>query len=579
MMSNKGFPFYVSFIGLLLCCSIGYGQVAEIKPPDTSTNENATAIRLFADAVKENLLGNSKEAEGLFTRFIETRPNEAAAYYELARIHVKENNPVKAIQNISKAISLDTSNKWYQELYANILANTQKNAEAAEIFSKMADKYSPSEEYLSKSIFLFLKTNNYERALIDLEKSIKRKGPQEDLLMQIHQIYLKQNNIDKAAKTLQRLIDANPKEGHYYALLAEMYLNNNNESKAKEILEKAEQKFPDDLSIGLGLASLYKQKKDTVQYTSYINKSISNPTIDAQTQITLLVSYLQDMGSDSAARLNATKLTEKLLTKKPENAVLLALYGDLLSTQDHPKEAAEAYKKSLKLDNNNLNVWQQLLFALSDKANADSLIFYSEEALSLFPSSALVYYLNGIGHINKNNFKQGIKSIETAIDYQPTENKALLAEMFASLGDAYNSLKDYTKADKNFDEALKLTPDNATVLNNYAYYLSVRKVRLEDAEKISAKSLEIRPGEASFLDTYGWIFYQQGKFEKAKELIELAILKNGQNADATLYEHLGDVYFKLKNESKALENWKIALSKDPKNEQIIKKIKTKQIDE
>jgi predicted negative regulator of RcsB-dependent stress response len=56
-------------------------------------------------------------------------------------------------------------------------------------------------------------------------------------------------------------------------------------------------------------------------------------------------------------------------------------------------------------------------------------------------------------------------------------------------------------------------------------------------------------------------------------------VKNGQNADATLYEHLGDVYFKLKNESKALENWKIALSKDPKNEQIIKKIKTKQIDE
>ena len=115
--------------------------------------------------------------------------------------------------------------------------------------------------------------------------------------------------------------------------------------------------------------------------------------------------------------------------------------------------------------------------------------------------------------------------------------------------------------------------------NVYAYYLSVRKVRLEDAERISAKSLELRPGEASFLDTYGWIFYQQGKFEKAKELIELAIVKNGQNADATLYEHLGDVYFKLINESKALENWKIALSKDPKNEQIIKKIKTKQIDE
>ena len=127
------------------------------------------------------MLGNSKEAEALFTRFIEAKPNEAAAYYELARINAKENNPTKALQNIKRAISLDSNNKWYQELYANILANTNNNAEAAELFSKMADKYSPSEDYLSKSTFLFQKIKNYDRALIDLEKSVKLKGPEEDL--------------------------------------------------------------------------------------------------------------------------------------------------------------------------------------------------------------------------------------------------------------------------------------------------------------------------------------------------------------------------------------------------------------
>lgn len=572
------FAFLISFI-LLASSSNSFGQLAEIKPPDTSKNENAAAIRLYADAVKENVLGNSKEAEALFTRFIEAKPNEAAAYYELARINAKENNPTKALQNIKRAISLDSNNKWYQEFYANILANTNNNAEAAEIFSKMADKYSPSESYLSKSTFLFQKIKNYDRALIDLEKIVKLKGPEEDLLMQINQIYLIQNKPEQAAKTLQRLIDANPNEGRYYALLAEMYLTNKNEAKAKEIFDKAEQKFPDDLSISLGLASYYKQKNDSQKYTEYINKSVTNNTIDVQTQITLLVSYLQEMGNDSAVRTNATKLTEFLLVKKPDNAILQGVYGDLLSTQNKPKEAIEAYKKSLKLDNNNINIWQQLLFALSDKPNADSLIFYSEEALTLFPSAAMLHYLHGIGYNNKGNYKQGIKAIETAIDFQPTENKALLSEMHASLGDAYNSMKDYAKADKSFDEALKLMPDNATVLNNYAYYLSVRKVRLDEAEKFSAKSLELRPGEATFLDTYGWVFYQKGNYEKAKELIELAIFKNGENADATLYEHLGDIYFKLKNETKALENWNTALTKDPKNEQIIKKIKTKQIDE
>ena len=185
----------------------------------------------------------------------------------------------------------------------------------------------------------------------------------------------------------------------------------------------------DSLSISLGLASYYKQKNDSQKYTEYINKSVTNNTIDVQTQITLLVSYLQEMGNDSAVRTNATKLTEFLLSKKPDNAVLQGIYGDLLSTQNKSKEAIEAYKKSLKLDNNNINILQQLLFALSDKPNADSLIFYSEEALTLFPSAAMLHYLHGIGYNNKGNYKQGINAIETAIDFQPTENKALLLSL------------------------------------------------------------------------------------------------------------------------------------------------------
>jgi Tfp pilus assembly protein PilF len=169
--------------------------------------------------------------------------------------------------------------------------------------------------------------------------------------------------------------------------------------------------------------------------------------------------------------------------------------------------------------------------------------------------------------------------MNTAIDFQPEDNKDLLAEMYASLGDAYNSNKEYANADKSFDNALKLNSENATVLNNYAYYLSVRNERLEDAAKFSEKSLQIRPGEATFLDTYGWIFYQQSKFEKAKELIQQAIEKNGKDADATLYEHLGDVYFKLNDLNKAVENWGKGLEKDPQNEHLQFKIKNKKLNE
>lgn len=576
-MSKNFFAFLFCFSVAGLCAPHGYAQLAEIKPFDTSKNDNAAAGRIFADAVKENILGNTREAEALFNRFAEAKPKEAATYYELARIYIKENSPAKAEQNIRKAISLDSTNKWYKEIYGNLLATSSKYLEAADVFAQLAAQYSPNEDYLSKAALLYQRAKKYDKAVAELEKLVARRGYDEESLLQISQIYLKENKIEEAAKILRRLIDNNPKEGRYYALLAEMYLNNQKEAKAKEVYDEAEKKFPDEISVQLGIAAYYKRKDDSVRYLEYVNKSIANKTIDEQTQLTLLVSYLQEMGKDTATRANALMLTETLVQRNPGNGVLQGIYGDLLSMNDRQKEAIAAYKESLKKDSANLNVWQQLLFNLTDKSSADTLIYYSEEALTMFPSSAILYYLNGIGYVNKSNYAKGIKSINTAIEFQPEDNKGLLAEMYASLGDAYNSNKEFVLADKNFDTALKFSPDNATVLNNYAYYLSVRNVRLEDAEKLSARSLQLRPGEATFLDTYGWIFYQQGKYEKAKLLIQQAIDKNGNDADATLYEHLGDVYFKLNQVDQAVKNWNKAKEKDPGNKQLELKIKNKKL--
>lgn len=565
---------------LSLCCTVqASAQLAEIAPFDTSKNDHAASDRIFADAVKEVVLGNTKEAESLLLRFVAENPQVAAAYYELARINAKENNPSKAQEYIAKAIKLDTGNKWYQEVQGNLLATSNKFLEAASVFAQLAQKYKPIEDYLLKASLLYQRGQQYAKAIDALEVLVKDHGPQEDLMLQIKQLYLKTKDVPHAAATLRRLIDANPKDGRYYALLAELYTDQKQLQQAKAVYDEAEQKCPNDLSIQLGLASYYKAQNNPIQYKAYINKAIANSSIDEQTQLTLLVSFLQDMQKDTSTRADALSLTESVALRYPHNAVVLGIYGDLLSFNNKQAEAIRAYKQSLSIDSSNLNVWQQLLFSLTDKSAADSLIGYSEAALRMFPASAMLYYLNGIGYANKNNFAKAIQSFTTAVDYQPEDNKDLLAEMYASLADAYNSDKQYALADKNFDAALKLTPNNATVLNNYAYYLSVRKVRLEDALRYSEKSLQIRPGEATFLDTYGWICFQMAKYEKAKEYIQQAIDKNGTQADATLYEHLGDVYYKLNQLDKALDYWRMAQTKDPKNEQILQKIKQKKIDE
>ncbi|MFA6059781.1 MAG: tetratricopeptide repeat protein, partial [Taibaiella sp.] len=119
----------------------------------------------------------------------------------------------------------------------------------------------------------------------------------------------------------------------------------------------------------------------------------------------------------------------------------------------------------------------------------------------------------------------------------------------------------FASSDSCYRAALNLQPDNATALNNFSYYLSVRGENLEEAARMSEKSLKLRPNEATFLDTYGWILYKQGKFKEAKIYIQKAIELSPNNGDPTLWEHLGDIEYKLGNKKQALEHWKAAQGK------------------
>ena len=60
-------------------------------------------------------------------------------------------------------------------------------------------------------------------------------------------------------------------------------------------------------------------------------------------------------------------------------------------------------------------------------------------------------------------------------------------------------------------------------LNNYAYFLSLDAKDLKKAEKMSYRSITAEPNNSTYLDTYAWILYQQGRYEEARIYIEQAL--------------------------------------------------------
>ena len=533
-----------------------------------SLNRNAKTDNLYYDAVKARMLGEDKQSEALLLQVIKDRPEDAAPYYDLSKIAFRQNNAERSTEYIKKAIALDGTNKWYREQYANILVLRNMPGEAAIEFSRLAKTEKYNDDYLLKSAMLYQRAGKYKEALAELDELEKKDASDEDVLLQKQQLYLKMNDIAGATGIARKMIERNPKDARYYSLLAEIYQNNKEQDKADEIYRQMQTKFPNDPSLQLSLASQALKKGDTALYKSYVQKAITNKELDAETQIGLLIPYLQEINSSTEQKKEALLLTEKVVAQHPEDPKVLALYGDVLRLSNEPEKAAAQYKKVVAANPSSFQAWQQLLYTYINPKDADSLIVYSEKASRLFPNQALVHYLNGIGYFNKRKYTDAIRSINRAIDLQPEESaekNEQLADMYSTLGDIYNAMKVYEKSDTSFEQALRLNPGNATVLNNYAYYLSVRNQRLAEAEKMSKKSLEIRPGEGTFLDTYGWILYQQGKYEQARDYIQQAIEAANDASDATLWEHLGAALYKLGKVDKAVDAWKKAKEKGAEN--------------
>ena len=116
-----------------------------------------------------------------------------------------------------------------------------------------------------------------------------------------------------------------------------------------------------------------------------------------------------------------------------------------------------------------------------------------------------------------------------------------LAEALSIAGDVYyQQMEDRKKAYETYEQALLADPDRTSVLNNYAYYLSEEGRKLRKALKMSRRTIELEPDNATYLDTYGWILYLLHRPKEAKPYFKHAMLYGGKDS-AVVLEHYSKV--------------------------------------
>ena len=202
----------------------------------------------------------------------------------------------------------------------------------------------------------------------------------------------------------------------------------------------------------------------------------------------------------------------------------------------------------------------------------EQLYLDTKKAIELFPTKNKLYLLAGVSANQLKKYTEAIDLLEIGKEYTG-KNLELKAEFYAQLGQAYFKNTQYTEANTSYTKAIELAPTNQLNLNNYAYYLANVKLDLEKAEKMIKEVLAVSPNDSHFIDTYGWVLFQQGKYESALSLFQQA--QKITQKEPLILEHIGDCQYKLGNSNEALIYWKLALEKGSKNSILPKKIENK----
>lgn len=407
-------------------------------------------------------------------------------------------------------------------------------------------------------------------------------------------IYDQQGELTRAIAEYRRALKFDSTSGSIYQALAEDYLALRLPDDAISLLYTALKYDSLDVEVLQFLSDVLVQVGRLDSAASLLDRLVRNHPDEPSYHLNLANVHLR------ANRVpEAIEQYREALELQPANREALGKLSTLLISQGDYQNALDAAIRLYELSPNDDRVCftvASLLAELNRSAEADS---FFAEAAELNPDDPRYFTNWAYMHMNNREYDRAVEILQKGTYYHATapniwallgsayqlsdqDSLALEAldvslELDASqigayitLGFIYDERGDWDKAIEVYDQALTISPDDALLLNNYAYLLAQKGTRLEDAMSMVQKALEKSPDNPSYLDTYGWIYFVMGDYSKAMEYIQRALELNPENPD--ILDHIGDIYEKMGDYAKARDAWIKALEFDPENIPIREKL-------
>ena len=541
-----------------------------------SYNDQRRLDYFFLEAVNQQSAGNLSASYDLFRHALEINPNAPEVYYNLAGYYVTMRNDSLSRFNFEKAAELAPKNTTYLEKLGQFYINSKDYESAIKAYEKLYAIQHDNPDVITILLQLYGTQNNYDKMIAMLDRLETVQGSSDRISLTKMQVYQQQGKKKEQEDVLKSMVKKYPNDPNYKVMYCNWLMNNGRSKDAYKTLNQVLKDDPKNVGAQLAMLDYYSSQHKADKTMELTSQLLVSKDIPSNTKAALLRQTIIDNEQhhgDSTAMLN---LLDKTLSQPQENGDIYLMKAAYMSLHHMPDSLIDSvYVQALNVEPDNSRARILLLQDLWTKKEYDHIIAVAHPGQEYNPDDMAFYYFEGLAHYRKKDndktlatFQKGISQINK--DSDPD----IVADFYSIMGDIQHEKGQDSLAFDSYEKSIQWKPDNVGTLNNYAYYLSEVNRDLPKAEQMSRKTIDAEPNNSTFLDTYAWILFMEGKYADAKTYIDRAIANDSTLSDVVL-EHAGDIYSMNGDNDKALEYWNKAAAKGEGSATLQKKIKLK----
>ncbi|HIX55561.1 MAG TPA: tetratricopeptide repeat protein [Candidatus Sphingobacterium stercoripullorum] len=516
-----------------------------------STEEYKNELKKVEEVLQAgDIMGALSQLDVVISKY----PNASEVHYARALLLAQGGELQQAEASALRAHELEEDNLLYSNYLLELYKRQQKFDDAIGLINELMEIFPDNQQVYREGVLLLQNKGDTTNALELISQTEDRFGRTDTLDVMRSELLIEQGEKEEAAELLSYWVDKETNIRQVYSNLAFIYADGKQIKKAISLLEKGLNTIKDE-NLYLDFADIYqvaKQKKRSYDYLLLAFQSDQVPFMEKHRIMFSLLSHTEEFNINQLQ-----ELASALVIRHPNIADSHLFKGDILWRKGEVNEARSLFLTAVSISPQNIDAWRMLINADLASSDPDRAIQHARQGLAKNPNHPQLLYFSGVAYFMKDDLKQARELLEGALNYSDKESPFVQSNIYASLGDLYHKLELTEASDVAYQEAIDLDSLNVSALNNLAYYLSLRKEKLDTAEKYSKKTLELEPDNTTFLDTYAWVLFQQGRFEEAKAWIEKAV--NKSNPSSVVLEHYGDILLELGKQKDAQKQWRRAL--------------------